>query len=63
MKSETEAVEMYSKWSLEVITTERDIGTEQLFKKVVMEEEKHFEIFETEFLNLQKFGQQGTEKG
>jgi len=63
MKSEMEAVEMYSKWSLEVITTERDIGTEQLFKKVVMEEEKHFEIFETEFLNLQKFGQQGTEKG
>ncbi|RTZ69431.1 MAG: hypothetical protein DSZ30_02590 [Aquificaceae bacterium] len=63
MKSEEEAVEMYSKWSLEVITTERNIGTEQLFKKVVMEEEKHFEIFETEFLNLQKFGQQGTEKG
>ena len=63
MKSEMEAVEMYSKWSLEVITTERDIGTEQLFKKVVMEEEKHFEIFETEFLNLQKSGQQGTEKG
>jgi len=58
MKSEAEAMEMYSKWALEVIAAERDIGTEQLFKKVVMEEEKHFELFETEFLNLQKFGQQ-----
>ncbi len=57
MKSESEAIELYSQWAAEVIA-ERDVGTEQLFKKVVMDEEQHFDIFETEFLNLQKFGQQ-----
>jgi bacterioferritin len=57
MKSESETIDMYSKWAAEVME-ERDVGTEQLFKKVVMDEERHFEIFETEFLNLQKFGQQ-----
>ncbi len=58
MKSETEAIDQYSQWAIEVVQTDRDLGTEQLFKKVVMDEERHFEIFETEFLNLQKFGDQ-----
>jgi len=58
MKSESEAIEIYSKWAVDVIAEDRDIGTEQLFKKVVLDEERHFEIFETEFLNLQKFGNQ-----
>ncbi len=58
MKSESEAIDMYSKWAIDVVQTDRDLGTEQLFKKVVMDEERHFEIFETEFLNLQKFGDQ-----
>ncbi|NPB04987.1 MAG: bacterioferritin [Aquificae bacterium] len=58
MKSEAEAIENYSKWAIEVVATDRDLGTEQLFKKVVLDEERHFEIFETEFLNLQKFGNQ-----
>jgi len=57
MKSESEAIDMYSQWAIES-ADDRDIGTEQLFKKVVMGEERHFEIFETEFLNLQKFGNQ-----
>ena len=58
MASESEAIEKYSRWALEVVETDRDLGTQELFKKVVMEEEKHFEIFETEFLNLQRFGDQ-----
>ena len=58
MQSESEAIDMYSQWAIEVVQTDRDLGTEQLFKKVVMDEERHFEIFETEFLNLQKFGDQ-----
>ncbi len=58
MKSESEAIDMYSKWAIDVVQADRDLGTEQLFKKVVMDEERHFEIFETEFLNLQKFGDQ-----
>ena len=57
MKSESEAIDHYSQWAIES-ADDRDIGTEQLFKRVAMEEEKHFEIFETEFLNLQKFGDQ-----
>ena len=57
MAAESEAIDMYAKWAAEVMA-ERDVGTEQLFKKVVMDEERHFEIFETEFLNLQKFGDQ-----
>ena len=57
MASESEAIELYSKWAAEAME-ERDVGTEQLFKKVAMDEERHFEIFETEFLNLQKFGDQ-----
>ena len=58
MQNETEAIDKYSKWSLEVISEGRDIGTEQIFKKIVADEERHFEIFEREFLNLQKFGDQ-----
>jgi len=58
MKSESEAIDMYSQWALEVVEVSKDIGTEQLFKQIVLDEERHFEIFETEFLNLQKFGDQ-----
>jgi len=58
MESESEAIDMYSQWAIDVVVQERDIGTEHIFKKVVMDEERHFEMFETEFLNLQKFGQQ-----
>ena len=58
MQSESEAIDLYSRWAIEAIESGRDVGTEQLFKKVAMEEERHFEIFEREFLNLQKFGNQ-----
>jgi len=58
MASESEAIELYSKWAVEVVAEDRDIGTEQLFKKVVLDEERHFDLFEREFLNLQKFGDQ-----
>jgi len=58
MKSEAEAIDMYSQWSLEVVNEGMDIGTEQIFKKVIADEERHYEIFEREFLNLQRFGNQ-----
>jgi len=58
MASESEAIEKYSQWAVDVVAHDRDLGTQELFKKVVMDEEKHFEIFETEFLNLEKFGDQ-----
>jgi len=58
MKSEAEAIDMYSQWALEVVNEGMDIGTEQIFKKVIADEERHYEIFEREFLNLQRFGNQ-----
>jgi bacterioferritin len=58
MASEAEAIEKYSQWAIEVVAKDRDLGTQEIFKKLVMDEERHYEIFETEFLNLQKFGDQ-----
>jgi len=58
MAAEAEAIEKYSRWAVEVVAKDRDLGTQELFKKAVMDEERHYEIFETEFLNLQKFGDQ-----
>ncbi len=58
MESESEAIDKYSRWAVEVVATDRDLGTQELFKKVVMDEERHFEIFENEFLNLKRFGDQ-----
>jgi len=58
MASESEAIEKYSQWAVEVVAKDRDLGTQEIFKKLVMDEERHYDAFETEFLNLQKFGDQ-----
>ena len=56
MKSEEEAMEMYNDFALISSTEAKDSGTKQIFEKIITDEEKHFENFETEYENLQKFG-------
>jgi len=56
MKSEEDAMEMYNDFALIVSTEAKDSGTKQIFEKIIIDEERHFEIFETEYKNLQKFG-------
>jgi bacterioferritin len=34
----------------------KDSGIKQLFESIIADEERHFDGFETEFENLQKFG-------
>ncbi len=55
MKSEEEAIDMYNEWALEC-SNNRDAGTKQIFEAVILDEERHFDTFETEFNNLKKFG-------
>ena len=56
MKSEEEAMDMYNDFALISSTDAKDSGTKQLFEKIILDEERHFETFETENENLQKFG-------
>jgi len=56
MKSEEEAMDMYNDFAITASNEARDSGTKQLFEKIIADEERHFEIFETEYDNLQKFG-------
>jgi len=56
MKSEEDAMDMYNDFALTVSTEARDSGTKQIFEKIITDEERHFETFETEYENLQKFG-------
>ncbi len=56
MKSEEDAMDMYNDFALLASNEARDSGTKQLFEKIIMDEERHFETFETEYENLQKFG-------
>jgi len=55
MKSEEEAMEMYNDFAIEA-SNARDSGTKQIFESIINDEELHFEGFETEFENLEKFG-------
>ncbi len=55
MKSEEEAMEMYNDFAVEC-TAARDAGTKQIFESIIADEERHFEGFEQEFENLEKFG-------
>ena len=55
MKSEEEAIEMYNKWALEA-SHALDAGTKQLFEEIIADEERHYDQFETEFRNIEKFG-------
>ena len=55
MKSEEEAMDMYNDFAVEC-SNARDAGTKQVFESIISDEERHFEGFETEFDNLEKFG-------
>jgi bacterioferritin len=55
MKSEEEAMDMYNDFAVEC-TNARDAGTKQIFEQIIADEERHFEGFEQEFDNLEKFG-------
>ena len=55
MKSEEDAMDMYNDFAVKA-TNARDSETKQIFEQIIADEERHFEGFETEFENLQKFG-------
>ncbi len=57
MESEEEAIEMYNKFALECGQA-LDAGTKQLFETVILDEERHYDTFSTEYENLQKFGKE-----
>ncbi len=56
MKSEEDAMDMYNDFAILASNEAKDSGTKQLFEKIIMDEERHFETFETEYENLNKFG-------
>ena len=55
MKSEEEAIQMYNDFAIEA-SNARDSGTKQIFESIINDEELHFEGFENEFENLERFG-------
>jgi len=55
MKSEEEAIDMYNEFAL-LASNFRDSGTKKIFEEIIADEERHFEVFETEYENLKKFG-------
>ena len=55
MKAEEDAINMYNDFAVEA-TNARDAGTKQLFESVISDEERHFDNFNIEYSNLQKFG-------
>ena len=56
MKSEEDAIEMYNRWALEA-SKALDAGTKQLFEEIIADEERHYDQFETEYGNLERFGE------
>ncbi len=55
MKSEESAMDMYNDFAVEC-TNAKDAGSKQIFEQIIADEERHFDTFETEYKNLQKFG-------
>ncbi len=55
MKSEEEAIDMYNEFTLECANN-RDAGTKQIFESIILDEERHYDTFNIEYENLQKFG-------
>jgi len=55
MKSEEDAIDMYNEFAI-ACAEAKDSGTKQLFESIIADEERHFDTFETEFKNLEKFG-------
>ena len=55
MKSEEDAIEMYNDFAI-LASEARDLGTKQVFERIIADEERHFDGFDSEFNNLEKFG-------
>jgi bacterioferritin len=55
MKSEEEAIQMYNDFALSS-SQAKDSGTRKIFEEIIADEERHFETFQREFENIQKFG-------
>ena len=55
MKSEEEAMEMYNDFAI-LSSEARDSGTKQIFEQIIADDERHFETFDLESENLNKFG-------
>jgi bacterioferritin len=55
IKSEEKAIEDYNNWAIEC-SQRADSMSKQLFETIIADEERHYDQFDTEFKNLQKFG-------
>jgi bacterioferritin len=53
---EDESAEEYNLWANEC-STNADSATKKIFEDLVLDEEKHFDQFDTEMGNLEKFGE------
>ena len=53
--SENEAIEMYNNFANEC-STNADSATKKIFEALVDDEERHFDQFDNEMENLEKFG-------
>lgn len=53
--SENEAIEMYNQFALEC-SKHADSATKKIFEGLVADEERHFDQFDNEMENLEKFG-------
>jgi bacterioferritin len=53
---EAEAQVVYNKWALEC-SQNADSGSKKIFERLVDDEERHFELFETQIGHIKKFGE------
>ena len=54
-KMEKESAKEYNQWANEC-SANADAVSKQIFEALVAEEEKHFDLFDTEVENIDKFG-------
>ena len=55
-KMETSSVKDYNLWANEC-STNADSGSKKIFERLVDDEERHFDQFDTEMRNIEKFGE------
>jgi bacterioferritin len=55
-KMETDAIKVYNSWANECAEN-NDSATKNIFEKLILDEERHFDQFDTELENVSKFGE------
>lgn len=55
VQGETEAVEAYNRWAIEC-SENADSATKQIFERLIGDEERHLDQFETQLDNIERFG-------